>query len=128
MTKKEIPKGLYKCEVCGKYKGKVLRRDLNWGHDDINVVESIKRVTGRDQTELEKDLSTLRDIQRQSEEIITVSCLCDYTILCPKCKKTKFIYKPGSNEYDPETNTVWYTSGMMGMFTPKICEKCRKKN
>lgn len=123
MTKKEIPKGLYKCEVCGEYKGKVLKRDLNWGDDDVDVVESIKRVTGRDQNDLEKDLSAIRDAQRQSEEITTVSCLCD-GILCPRCKKNK-IHRPISNSYDPESNTIghWpYFTGMMG------CEKCRKKN
>jgi hypothetical protein len=124
MTKKEIPKGLHKCEVCGEYKGKVLKRDLNWGNDDIDVVESIKRVTGRDQSELEKSLSATRDAQRQSEEIITVSCLCD-GILCPGCKKNK-IHRPSSNSYDPESNTIGHWPGITfaGQY---LCGECRKK-
>ena len=124
MTKKEIPKGLHKCEVCGEYKGKVLKRDLNWGDDDIDVVESIKRVTGRDQSELEKSLSATRDAQRQSEEIITVSCLYD-GILCPGCKKNK-IHRPSSNSYDPESNTIGHWPGIT--FTRQyLCDECRKK-
>ncbi len=100
--KYKIPKGLYKCLECGKYKGNVKRGDLN---NDCN--------------------------ESESEEMITVTCLCNGGLLCPKCKKTR-IWKPESNEYDPNTNTVWYLSGMAGMnpkyklFLKDGCEECKK--
>ena len=135
----KIPKGLYKCSKCGEYKGKVQECDLNQGAGDDFALGSLKNISisraiqsGEDVTKvvadikkMEKDLASLRKSQQQSERVITVSCLCD-GILCPKCKKT-IIRKPGSNEYDPETNTVWHLSGMAGMFIARGCEECRKK-
>jgi|SRR3989344_2021737 len=93
-----VPKGLYKCEKCGEYKGSVMEKDLNW--DDSFNKAGVEK----------------------SEKHLTVSCLCD-GILCPICKKNK-IHRPISNSYDPETNQIWhhpYFTGMMG------CGKCREK-
>lgn len=98
MEKFKIPEGLYRCDKCGEYKGKVKAKDLNW------------------------DYYFDREKMEKSEEILSASCLCD-GILCPKCKKNK-IHRPISNSYDPETNTIehWpYFTGMMG------CRKCEEK-
>jgi len=97
MSKYKIPNGLYKCEQCGEYKGKVMEKDLNWDNYF-------------NKAEVEK-----------SEKYLTVSCLCD-GIICPKCKKNK-IHRPISNSYNVENNTIehWpYFTGMMG------CSECKK--
>jgi len=93
-----IPKGLYKCEKCGEYKGSVMEKDLNWNG------------------------SFHKAKAENSEEYLTVSCLCD-GILCHKCKKNK-IHRPISNSYEVATNEIWhhaYFTGMMG------CDECREK-
>jgi hypothetical protein len=92
-----IPKGLVKCEVCGEYKGKAMKKDLNW-HDSFD-----------------------KESKERSEEYIGVSCLCD-GILCRRCMKNK-IHRPVSNSYEEENNSIghWpYFSGMMP------CGECRK--
>jgi hypothetical protein len=94
----KIPEGLYKCEKCGEYKGRVKKKDLNWDDSSFKV-------------ETEK-----------GEEYLTVSCLCD-GILCSKCKKNK-IHRPISNSYCEESNTIEHWSWLTGMMG---CEKCREK-
>ena len=64
MNTKKIPNGLCKCEICGEFKGKVMKKDLNW------------------ESYFDKEN------KKNSAEYLTVSCLCD-GILCPKCKKNK---------------------------------------
>ena len=93
----KIPDGLYRCEKCGEYKGRVMAKDLNW------------------------DDNAIKETKKESEEYIDVSCLCE-GILYPKCKTNK-IHRPISNSYYEESNTIgrWpYFTGMIG------CEKCRK--
>lgn len=94
-----IPKGLIKCEVCGQYKGRGMRRDLNCG--DHNNKEEHERST----------------------EYFEVSCLCD-GILCRKCMKEK-INRPISNSYFEESNEVWHWPWFQGM---KLCRECKKSS
>ncbi len=99
MTEKnKIPEGLYKCEKCGEYKGRVKEKDLNW--EDTYFKEDAEK----------------------SEECLGVTCLCE-GILCPKCKKNK-IHRPISNSYDKETNTIWHSPWFSGM---KVCDECRER-
>ena len=91
-----IPKGLYKCEQCCEYKGKVMEKDLNWD-GTFNKAEAEK-----------------------SKEYLGVSCLCD-GILCHKCKKNK-IHRPTSNSYYADTNTIGHHPYFSGM---KSCGECR---
>lgn len=82
----KIPDGFIKCEICGEYKGKTKKRNLNWN-------------------------SPLAD--EEMDEYTSVSCLCD-GIPCPKCKKNK-IHRPISNSYYEEGNFIehWpYFSGL----------------
>lgn len=92
----KVPSGLVKCEVCGEYKGNVKEKDLNWeGH-------------------------ALRADKRESDAILSVSCLCD-GVLCPRCKRNK-MRRPISNSYDETTNQVWHTPVFIGMAG---CSQCR---
>jgi len=94
-----VPKGLYKCEQCGEYKGSVMEKDLNWD-DSFNKAEAEK-----------------------SKEYLGVSCLCD-GILCRACKKNK-IHRPISNSYDVDTNKIWHYPYFQGM---KSCGECGEKS
>ena len=95
----KIPKGLVKCKVCGRYKGEVKEKDLNW---DGYFAQADKET---------------------SNKHLSVSCLCE-GILCPKCKKNR-IPKPISNNYDEESNQVWHTPAFMGMAG---CSECRAQH
>ena len=88
-----IPKGLYKCEKCGEYKGKTKAKYLNLEGPII----------------------------REPETEITVSCLCD-GILCPKCKKNK-IHRPVSNSYYVEDNIIEHWPWFTGMMSCYECRK-----
>ena len=93
-----VPKGLCKCEKCGEYRGSVMEKDLNW------------------------DGSFHKEAKEESEEYLTVSCLCD-GILCQKCKKNK-IHRPISNSYNEKENDILhhpYFTGMIG------CSECKEK-
>lgn len=93
----KIPKGLYRCEKCGEYRGEVMQKDLNWDGSF-------------DKAEAEK-----------SEEYLGVSCLCD-GILCGECKKNK-IHRPISNSYDVAENKIWHNPYFSGMMS---CGECPK--
>jgi len=95
----KIPEGIIKCEVCGEYKGRVMKKDLSW-EGSYNNAEAEK-----------------------SEEYLGISCLCD-GILCPKCKKNK-IHRPISNSYDEKSNSIGHWPWFSGM---RPCDECRKNN
>lgn len=80
LWEKKTPEGFIKCEVCGEYKGKTNKKNLNWG-------------------------MPLSD--EELEDYVGASCICE-GILCPKCK-TNNIRRPGSNEYDEENNQIWHS-------------------
>ena len=94
----KIPKGLNKCGECSEYKGKVMKKYLDWNSASFHKAEAEK-----------------------SGEYLGVSCLCD-GILCHKCKKNK-IHRPISNSYNLETNRVWHHPYFSGM---KSCGECRE--
>jgi len=96
--KRLVPKGLYRCEKCGEYKGVVKAKDLDW------------------------DYYFDKPAMEEKEEDIIASCLCD-GILCPKCKKNK-VRRPISNHYDIESNTIDHSPWFMGMMG---CGECRKR-
>jgi hypothetical protein len=96
-SKQGIPEGLYKCERCGEYKGKVMEKDLTWDNS-FNKTE-------------------------KSEEYLTVSCLCD-GILCNKCKKNK-IHRPTSNSYNEEENNVLHHPYLSGIMDCGECKEKR---
>ena len=92
----KTPKGLKQCPACGEYKGMTKRKRLNWeGHP-------------------------LQEVYKLSNDYVVFSCICDGRT-CQRCKST-LMRKPGSNEYDIETNSLWHTPGFTIM---KPCEKCR---
>lgn len=97
MEEFKIPAGLYKCDTCGEYKGKVKTKDLNW------------------------DYSFNKEELEKSDELFTLSCLCD-GILCPRCKKNK-IHRPISNSYKPWTNGIGHWPWFTGWMSCKECSK-----
>lgn len=99
MKAQKIPDGFLKCEQCGEYRGKTRANNLNW--------------------EVSPDVGG----KSRSEELISVTCLCD-GIVCSQCKINK-IHKPGSNTYDRVENRIEHWFYLSGMFP---CAECRKKN
>ncbi len=95
-----VPLGLFKCQVCGFYKGKAKSKDLNW------------------------EYSFDRETRTKSEDYIGVSCLCDGP-LCPQCKKTR-VFRPCSNIYYPEDNHIEHVPVPVCALQ-LFCDECRKK-
>jgi len=87
-----IPNGLVECPVCGDYNGSVRAADL--AHNEL-------------------------ELPRDPGRILTVSCLCK-GIPCLNCK-INLINRPGSNSYNPESNTVEHWPYFSGMRPCAIC-------
>ncbi len=94
---KGSPAGMKRCPACGEYKGSLCARDLNWDGAAFPPNEPYR--------------------------IMSASCLCD-GIPCPRCKKNK-IHRPGSNSYDPGSNTIEHWPWFSGM---RPCDECRAKD
>jgi hypothetical protein len=97
MAMNRIPEGLVQCPVCGEYNGSARAGDLNW----------------------EGSLH-----QHDPEERIGARCLC-HGPLCKRCGQRR-IHRPGSNSYDPETNTIGHWFVLMGMFPCSMCRALEK--
>ena len=93
-----IPGGIYKCGICGDYKGTAKYSDFSWGG---SIFEDMG--------------------YGQKKEQFVVHCFCDSTIFCQKCKKNK-IYGSGSEYYNEKDNRIWFRPCFASMVS---CKECR---
>jgi len=56
------------------------------------------------------------------DTLIRVTCICNGAV-CKKCG-VNMRYRPGSNTYFPDDNSVWHTPVMAGMAP---CAECQRK-
>jgi hypothetical protein len=95
-----IPEGIYKCRICGDYKGIAKYSDFNWKGSMFEDMGYGKK-----------------------EEEFILPCFCESTLLCSKCKKNK-IYRSMSMEYNEKDNSIWFRPCFASLVP---CKECRTK-
>jgi hypothetical protein len=117
---KTIPPGFQRCPQCGEFNGRTEARHLSWElpADPLDTPSPATDVWDWMQDQKSEIASTI-----DPDQIISVTCLCR-GIPCRRCGVVT-VHKPGSNSYDPETNTVSHWSGMSGMMP---CASCREES
>jgi hypothetical protein len=112
-----VPPGFERCPDCGEYNGRTAARHLSWELPP-DPFEDMSREVEDWLREKKSEIAQTMD----PGQVISVTCLC-HGPLCRRCGVTR-MHKPGSNSYEPETNTIGHWPGICGMMP---CEACREE-
>jgi hypothetical protein len=115
-----IPPGFERCPRCGEFNGRTEARHLSWElpSDPFETESQATAVW-----DWLQDQKTAIARTMGPDRIISVTCLCG-GVLCKRCGLVR-IHKPGSNSYDPDTNTIAHWPGMSGLMP---CAACREND
>ena len=106
-----------RCPECGEFNGATEARNLSWELPPDPLDDPAPEAWDwlRDK---KSEIARTMD----PGQVISVTCLC-HGPLCRYCGVTR-IHRPGSNSYEPESNTIGHWPGFSGMMP---CAACREE-